>query len=417
MNQNKYVSPDAENTWTSIRRALDEFIQAHGTSGEMPTSIELRRAGREDIDQAVLQLGGYPHVASHCGLTLTSTRKPANYWKNFAHVEQELLDFIAEYGTPGVMPIKAELFKAGRGDLAKAITKMHGGIEVVAERLGLQLPSYKRKKRGYWEDFANVTSQLQNFIAERGVSGFMPTQDDLRNAGLTSLTNAINLHGGMYAVAERLGLLLSHAQRPNGYWDDFTTVERELLAFVSERGTPGVMPSRNDLRQAGLHDLNGALEKHRGTAAVAKRLNLKPKIKPMGHWDDFANVEKALSAYTAEHGTLGVMPTISELQKVGQNGLVIAITKKHGGIASVAECLGLRLSYAAKPPGYWDTIAHVELAIQEFNEARGMPGVMPTGGELQKAGKSDLASAITKSRRISCHRRAVRITLYVYSET
>ena len=169
MNQNKYVSPDAENTWTSIRRVLDEFIQAHGTSGEMPTSIELRRAGREDIDQAVLQLGGYPHVASHCGLTLTSTRKPANYWKNFAHVEQELLDFIAEYGTPGVMPIKAELFKAGRGDLAKAITKTHGGIEVIAEQLGLQLPAYKRKKHGYWENFDNVTSQLQNFIAEHGV--------------------------------------------------------------------------------------------------------------------------------------------------------------------------------------------------------------------------------------------------------
>src|SRR6266702_433183 len=176
-------------------------------------------------------------------LSMQYSRKPGKYWDNFAHVETELLDFIEEHGTHGIMPIEKELLRAGRGDLAKAIRK-HKGVETVAQRLRLQLPPHKRKRHGYWEDFVNI--------------------------------------------------------------------ERELLAFVSEYGTPGVMPSRNDLRQAGLHDLNGALKKHGGTSAVARRLNLQPKIKPIGHWDDITNIEKALSAYIDEYGTSGVMPTLSE---------------------------------------------------------------------------------------------------------
>lgn len=234
MDQQDDFSSVSDNELVSTRQALYDFIQTHGTPGVMPTSTELRQADRRDLDQAINRLGGYDQVAKQWSLTLKYSRKPGNYWKDFDHVKQELLAFISEYGTPGVMPIKAELLKAGRGDLANAIIKGHGGIEVVAERLGVQLPSYKRKKRGYWEDFDNVISELQNFIAEHGVPGVMPTQDDLAIVGLTSLTNAIDHHGGIYAVAERLGLHLSHARHRDGYWDDFVNVERELLAFVSE---------------------------------------------------------------------------------------------------------------------------------------------------------------------------------------
>ncbi len=278
------------------------------------------------------------------------THKPGKYWNDFVHVETELLAFIEEYGTLGIMPIEKELFQAGRGDLAKAIRK-HKGVEAVAQRLGLQLPSHKRKRHGYWDDFANV--------------------------------------------AQRLGLRLSHAQRPDGYWDDFANIERKLFTYIEEHGTQGVMPSRAELTKMGLGDLAGAFDKYGGSSAVAERLGLQMKIKPMGHWDDFTNVESALSAYIAERGTPGVMPTASELQKAGQNSLVIAMTQKHGGMACVAERLGLQLSYTGKPSGYWDNHAHIELAIHEFNEARGMPGLMPTGGELRKAGRDDLASAIT----------------------
>src|SRR5260221_14754432 len=93
------------------------------------------------------------------------TRKPGKYWGDFAHVEAELLSFIEEDGTPGIMHIEKELLQAGRGDLAKAIRK-HKGVEAVAQLLGLQLPAHKRNRDGFWDAFANVTSELLNFIAK-----------------------------------------------------------------------------------------------------------------------------------------------------------------------------------------------------------------------------------------------------------
>src|SRR5258708_8628828 len=285
------------------------------------------------------------------------TRKPGKYWNDFAHVETELLAFIEEYGTSGIMPIEKELLQAGRRDLAKAIRK-NNGVEAVAQRLGLQLPSHKRKRHGYWEDFANVAFELQNFIAEHGTPGVMPKQNELTRAGYHSLANAIDHHGGIFVVAQRLGLRLSHAQHPDGYWDDFVNIERELLAYIEKCGTQEVMPSRGELMRANLGDLAGAFDKYGGSSAVAERLGLRMKIKPMGHWDDFTNVKRELLAFIQEQGTPDVMPTAKALEDVGRSNLIFAINK-HGGMSTVAGRLGLQLSSTAMPPGYWDSVSHI----------------------------------------------------------
>lgn len=176
----------------------------------------------------------------------------------------------------------------------------------------------------------------------------MPKQEELKQAGYNSLIMAIDLHGGIFAVAQRLGLQLSHAQHPDGYWDDFSNIERELFAYIQEHGTQEIMPSRAKLIKAGLGDLAGAFDRYGGSSAVASRLGLQMKIKPMGHWDDFSNVESALFTYIEEYGATGVMPTASELQKTGQNSLVIAMTQKHGGNTRVAQ--RLRLQHCRKTP-------------------------------------------------------------------
>jgi hypothetical protein len=62
--------------------------------------------------------------------------KPTGYWDDFANLELELLAFIAERGTAGMMPTHAMLWSAGRGDLSAAMHR-HGGVLPVAERLGL----------------------------------------------------------------------------------------------------------------------------------------------------------------------------------------------------------------------------------------------------------------------------------------
>ena len=39
---------------------------------------------------------------------ITSKRKPPGYWEYFANFPRELLDYIDQYGTPGVMPTTSD---------------------------------------------------------------------------------------------------------------------------------------------------------------------------------------------------------------------------------------------------------------------------------------------------------------------
>lgn len=49
--------------------------------------------------------------------------------------------------------------------------------------------------------------------------------------------------------------------------------------------------------------------------------------KPPSYWGDFANVERELLAFVAQHGIDRVMPTKHELKAAGRNDLYDAISK------------------------------------------------------------------------------------------
>jgi hypothetical protein len=195
---------------------------------------------------------------------------PPSYRDNIEHIEIAVREFNEVCGTPGAMPTGSELKKAGRIDLASAITN-HGGFPSLAERFGL-LYTYTAKPDRYWEDFANVRQEILDFNQAQGISGRMPTTIELRNAGKHSLTAAINAHGGFPAVAKRLKFTTT--TKSNGYWDDFANVEQELLAFIQEHGSPGVMPTVKALEDAGRSNLVFAINKHGGVSTIAVRLVL-----------------------------------------------------------------------------------------------------------------------------------------------
>ncbi|MBI3244098.1 MAG: hypothetical protein HYZ49_17585 [Chloroflexi bacterium] len=100
------------------------------------------------------------------------------------------------------MPTARELTISGRDDLANAIRK-HGGIPVVAERLGLEQTN---KPTGYWSDFANVERELLTFITKQGKNGIMPLVRELIAEQRHDLISAIGRYGGFSAIAHRLGL-------------------------------------------------------------------------------------------------------------------------------------------------------------------------------------------------------------------
>src|SRR4028118_279802 len=112
-------------------------------------------------------------------------------------------------------------------------------------------------------------------------------------------------------------------RKPNGYWNDFTNLKRELITFIEEHGTPSMMPTQKELAKAGKSSLSFAIRKHGGWQLVAEnlRLELPCTAKPKGYWEDFANVECELLAFIQKHGTSGVMPTNTKLQKAGKSSL------------------------------------------------------------------------------------------------
>ncbi len=182
------------NDFSHVEEELRSFIHKQGTPGTMPTGAQLRDAGYGSLLKGIVKHGGIAATAQRLGLKLVSTAKPSGYWNNFAHIEQELNQYIQERGTSGVMPTHSELSKAGRLDLVNAIQGTHGGFTAVAQRLGLQ-QHISGKQAGYWKDFANVEQELRSWIARHGLPGTMPTQHLLRQAGQTGLSTAIIKHG------------------------------------------------------------------------------------------------------------------------------------------------------------------------------------------------------------------------------
>jgi hypothetical protein len=364
-------SPGYWEDFSNLKRELLTFIETQGTPGVMPTGHQLQKAGRGDLKNAIPKHGGWQLVAERLGLTYSQKRQ--GYWNDFANLERELLAFIQENGTPSVMPTNEELKKAGRSALANAISK-NGGYPVVAERLQLKL-AFTSKPQGYWENFVNVKHELFAFIEAYGTPEMMPIQKELLGNGRSDLAYAIPKHGGYQSVAERLGLKFTPTAKPSGYWEDFSNLESELLAFIEKNRTPGVMPTQKQLQKAGYSGLGNAIQKHGGWQPVAKRLRLTYTKRQSGYWKNFNNLKHELLVFIQEYGTPGMMPTSAELKEAGRGDLVNAITKQ-GGYPAVAERLGL--TNTKRRHGYWDDFANVESEILAFIRKCGIPGLMPT---------------------------------------
>lgn len=207
------------------------------------------------------------------------------------------------------------------------------------------------KPPGYWSDFATLEREILAFIDACGAPGVMPTAQALRAAGRHDLDRAIRIHGGIVAVAERLGLAHRGQRRPRGYWSNPANVDRELLAFVAERGQPGVMPTQSALAAAGRDDLANAIARAGGQYATARRLGLRAADtrRAPNYWTDFASLERELRAFVTEPGRLQRMPTLGELLAAGRFDLHYAV-QRHGGFRAVAARLGWPTASGRRPP-------------------------------------------------------------------
>jgi hypothetical protein len=291
------------NNFGNLARELQRFVSEQSKVGLMPRHSELLAAKRSDLSAAIKKHGGSSKVASRLGLKIST--KPKGYWEDFANVERELRMFIASHDREGIMPLKDELADAGLGTLAQVISERFGGYHTVAKRLDLWVQT---KPKGYWDNLENVRTEILVFINEFGTPGVMPLQKNLADKGRSNLSAAISKHGGFSAVAKRLGLQQPNAFKPDGYWSDFKNLKQELLSFIQEYGTQGVMPTNKQMMDMGRNDLVAGIVRHGGKYKVARLIGLKPSVdrKPPDYWKDFENLKKEVASFIKNHGKQGV---------------------------------------------------------------------------------------------------------------
>lgn len=267
-------------------------------------------------------------LAAHLQLRATAASpakaasKPRGYWHDWGNVEAELRQVVAANGDTGQMPSTSKLRKSGMSSLADAIGRF-GGVQTVAGKLGLECG----KAKGYWQDYANVRKEFEDFLAiwrvTSGEANGVPTQEMLRTAGRQDLISAMRLHGGMQRLAEDLDLPFYTTRRTGaGSVSGVATgrhkvFQARLWSFIAVNGTQGYMPNTQVLVNFGCHKLAEDVDRLGGTVKLAKRFGLKVQRVPIG----LDLIQDALMDFVAASGKPGVMPTQEELMLAGRADL------------------------------------------------------------------------------------------------
>ena len=330
-----------------VGRELLLWVEQRGTPGTMPAEAQLYVSGRADMAQGISRHHrGYKAVAAALGLIPGSNPpfvEPIACWREWEGVLAEMPAVSKACGVPGWMPTQLQLVANGYSSLANAIYKQYGGLYKFAARLGFPM-QHKRAVANHFRDPPTLHAALLEVVAEHGTANTMPTHSLLVAHGRCDLLGAINrYHGGVAAVAGRLGLEMAQDHLPDHYWKDFEMVGRALLLWIDQHGTPGTMPTQAQLCAFGRADLaRGIKEYHRGIKAVTAALGLRPgsnppSVHPAACWLKWENVLAEMPAVGKACGAAGQMPKDHQLRANGYTSLADAISKHYGGMYEFAE--------------------------------------------------------------------------------
>lgn len=161
-----------------------------------------------------------------------------------------------------------------------------------------------------------------------------------------------------------------------------------LLAFMEKHGFEKV-PTAKEMRSLpngsflvkGIQ-LNGGVAQVSEAAGLQLAVNRKHQSEAgMREWSYF---KEKLFEWVGLHGTPGVMPTSSQLKKVGGYGqtLLAIAGSEFGGMKAVAEKLGLEYTYQVSEKD-WDDIEVVKAEVLAWNRRHRRPlNILPTASDL-----------------------------------
>ncbi|MDA7886512.1 hypothetical protein N9B10_06470 [Pirellulales bacterium] len=236
----------------NLRSEVIDAIRELKCYGRIPSSNELQRINQSGLAAAITKNGGFYATALEFGLQ--PGRMPNAYW-NDQTISRAIVDFVRDYGSPGVFPSGPLLRASERNDLDVAIQRNEGAYKFAKL---LDLVVTKGKQQGYWETHENCKREVFGFIASNGTPGAMPTQKEFSDLGRTDINNALwRYEGGHSNFAELYELKIN--ERPKNYWSDQQNLLNELQAFNNVYGHEGQMPSSPQLREEGFGALDAAI--------------------------------------------------------------------------------------------------------------------------------------------------------------
>lgn len=107
-------------------------------------------------------------------------------------------------------------------------------------------PSIRQETLSDWKDFEKAVKDI--FDKHPELDNELPLSKWLRKNGYTAIVKATRVHGGMYAVREKLGQKV--IRRHNGYWEDFKSLCMELEKIIETyEELTGNIPSSNWLNE------------------------------------------------------------------------------------------------------------------------------------------------------------------------
>jgi hypothetical protein len=214
---------------------------------------------------------------------------------------------------------------------------------------------------------------LRPFVEPIAIAlGHMPSADDLEQSGRHDLCVVVTRLGGYKRVAAHLGLLIKRQPRS---LDSIRAAIQPLSDHL------GRMPSKPELRRAGLSSEARALQSFGGVGAVAEKIGL-AYDKPARYGD-----AESLRPYIQPLAdTLGRMPSQPEMDAAGLGRMACHIAKM-GGMAKVAAVLGL--SY--RLPARYRDVSELRPVLDPMVAILGR---MPSQREAKKDGDKGLSAAI-----------------------
>jgi len=362
-----------------VKRIMDE-----NNIDSLPGYKSLCKLGHYSLASSISKYhGGFRNFRESLGEEQVEREK--GYWLSIENVIEEAERIMDEYNFDD-LPGQVVLNRLGHGSFVAA-TNRHGGIRKLRERLGQK---NKTRGGGVWKSLDFTLEQATKFMEEHELDT-LPSGEELRRNGYSSLTHAINsYHGGMNNFRRVLGD--KERRKRSEDLNDLNYIINETKK-VMEKHNLKILPPGNKLHEMGYGFIVNAVNRHHGgIRKLRERLGQENKRRENGYLKQWENVERELRRIISE---LDHFPRQKELQAMGMSSLGFAITNHHGGFKEVRRRMGEESD--RKDRGFYKDFENIKVEYQRaIRENPELKGEMPSSYWLQKNGYATLALSIGK---------------------